>query len=323
MKSLVLIVAILVGSHVAVADPKLEAEAMFRQGRELMAAGKLTEACAAFASSQKLDPAPTTMLNLGACREKNNQLATAWGVFVETERQLRPLTDDSSKQLLAVATGKIAKLELRLSKLTITVPAGSVVADLEVRRDGELVAASAYNFALPIDGGTYKIVVHATGRADWFTSVTVKPEHDAQEVRIPMLVPLTVATKPVPVPKRRAPTSSGRSHTASLVLGAGAIVLAGGAVGFELWGNSTIDKANAAAKDPAMHGQVNSLWHSANTKRYTAEAMAAGAIGCAGAAIVLYLRGGSDESPAQVAGRTHVEPIVASDVVGFSIAGSL
>ena len=309
------------GAGAAAADPKLEAEAMFRQGRDLMNAGKLPEACAAFAASQKLDPAPTTMLNLGFCREKNHQLATAWGTFVEVERQLRPLTDDASKQLAGIATTRIAALEPRLSKLTITVPAGSVLPDLEVRRDGEIVAASAYNFALPIDGGTYKIVAHASGREDWFTSITIKPEADAQDVRIPTLVPIAVAKKPERVPTRPAPAA--HSHLPAIALGIGALALAGGAVGVELWGNSTIDKANAAAKDPAMHDQVDSLWHSANKKRYVAEGLGIAALGSAGVAIFLVVRGGS-ESPSQVAHRgVTIEPLIASDRVGLAIGGSL
>lgn len=60
-----------------------QADALFKQGRAQMAAGNLEAACTAFDSSQQLDPAVTTLLNLADCREKRGQLATAWGLFVE------------------------------------------------------------------------------------------------------------------------------------------------------------------------------------------------------------------------------------------------
>src|SRR5262245_28993804 len=80
-----------------------QAEALFRQGRELLAAGKVAEACTAFEESQKVDPAVTTLLNLASCREMNSQLATAWGLFIEAERQTRAASDDPTQKLHEVA----------------------------------------------------------------------------------------------------------------------------------------------------------------------------------------------------------------------------
>src|SRR6185295_9997285 len=52
-------------------SPTVEAEAMFRQGKDLMASGKIADACAAFDLSQKLDPRATTLINQANCRERN------------------------------------------------------------------------------------------------------------------------------------------------------------------------------------------------------------------------------------------------------------
>src|ERR1043165_7438851 len=71
------------------AQSKAQAEVLFRRGVELMDAGKVDEACDAFEDSQKLDPVTSTLLNLAACREKRGQLATAWGLFLEAERETR------------------------------------------------------------------------------------------------------------------------------------------------------------------------------------------------------------------------------------------
>src|SRR5688500_6916501 len=88
-----------------------QAETLFRQGKDLMTQGKIAEACAAFDASQKLDPTIVTLLNQASCREKNGQLATAWGLFLEAERQSRSATDDAGRQLHRVATGHAAKIE--------------------------------------------------------------------------------------------------------------------------------------------------------------------------------------------------------------------
>src|SRR5512143_2686426 len=98
----------------------VQAQSLFEEGRKLLAAGNLAEACAAFDSSQKLDPAITTLLNLADCRERNQQLATAWGTFADANRMARA---SSNAKLASVANNHAHKLEPRLSKLTISVPA--------------------------------------------------------------------------------------------------------------------------------------------------------------------------------------------------------
>src|ERR1043166_8117115 len=49
------------------------------------------------------------------------------------------------------------KLEPRLATLTITVPPENRVGGLQIQRGGEVVDPGAWNKALPVDGGTYKI----------------------------------------------------------------------------------------------------------------------------------------------------------------------
>src|SRR5215813_3345462 len=84
----------------ALAQPAgAQAEVLFRQGRDLLAAGKVAEACSAFEESQKLEPAVTTLLNLAGCREKLGQLATAWGMFLQAVRETRAAPDDDKQQL--------------------------------------------------------------------------------------------------------------------------------------------------------------------------------------------------------------------------------
>ncbi len=305
---------VLLAAAPAAAQPaKAQAETLFREGRDLMKDGKLDQACAAFESSQKLDPAVTTQLNLAACREKNGQLATAWGVFVDVQRQLRGATDDKSKQLLQVATQKAAALEPRLSKLTIKVAAR--VSGLEVVRDNDAVDAGAWDTALPIDGGTYTITARAPGHETWTGKVTVKNEGDAQTIEVPALAEAKVAATPPPPkfdePAVRVAPEPARSNAMPLALTAGAVVLLGGSLGFELWGESTYDDAKKEP-DPAKQ---DSLWSSANTKRYVAEGMLGAGVAVGAVAVWMWLR-----HPAATE-KVAVTPLAGGGVAGLSLDG--
>jgi hypothetical protein len=315
-RSLVVVVVAL-SSAPASAQSAAQAETLFREGRALMAAHKYAEACSSFATSQRLDPAATTLLNLADCREKNGQLASAWGLFVDVGRQLRGRTDDASVQLAQIAATRATALEPRVSKLTITVAAERQLPGLVVKRGDDAVDPAMYNQTLPIDGGTYKLVAHAPGHDDWSTTITIKIESDAQTVDVPALAstrelkPAVATTTTTTTTTSPAPVSTAPSRVLPLAFGVGAVALAGAAVGFDLWGNSTDNKANAAAATNPV--QSNSLWQSANHERYAAEGFAVAAIGCAGAAVYLWIRG--NHAPAEVS----LVPLVSSRLGGLAL----
>jgi hypothetical protein len=187
----------------------VEAEALFRHGKELMTAGKISEACAAFDLSQKLDPRVTTLLNQANCRERNGQLATAWGLFLEAARQTRAATDAKGRQLHTVASDHAAKLEPRLSTLRIDVPSESQISGLEISRDGHVVEPAAWNKALPLDGGAYRISARAPGAIEWSSDLTVATDGESKRIVIPKLRP---AESPQPTPVSKPTTTMPASN---------------------------------------------------------------------------------------------------------------
>lgn len=321
------LISVAVASSLAAAQPaSVQAEALFRQGKSLMGEKKYAEACAAFESSQKIEPSVATLLNLADCREKNGQLATAWGHFLDAEKQTRAGADATSKAMNGTATKRGAALEAKLSKLTISVPAASQVAGLEVWRDATKLDPNTFNAALPIDGGTYKISARAAGHAEWTRSVTVKTEMDAQTIEIPRLEPATAAPPPPgdngtmqqpPPESPETPPSSGggRSLTMPIVFGASALVLGGVAFGFARSGDRIYDESKLEEDD----AKQTALWKSANKRRYAAIGFGAAAVGCVGAAVFLYVRGGKSEQRSQT---VLVEPVVGSDGGGLAISGA-
>lgn len=304
-----LVVALLACSPSAVlAQPAgAQAETLFRQGRDLLRAGKTAEACTAFEESEKLEPAVTTLLNLADCREKNGQLATAWGLFLDAERQTRSATKTAEKQLHDVAQKHAASLEPRVSKLEVDVPEGSKLDGLEVKRGDERIDMAMWNRSLPIDGGTYTITASAPGSQAWSTQLTIASEHDSKKVEIPKLVapkqePQQPTQPAVPAasaePAEHDATPEAPSRTVPIAIGAGAVALIGGAVAFDLWGDSTYNDAKA---EMMSQSRRDSLYNSANTKRYVAIGMGIGGIAAGGVAVWMFLHARHADSSSEQA----------------------
>jgi hypothetical protein len=327
-------IAIVAWSSVAHAQPAgAQAEVLFRQGRDLMDAGKITEACVAFEASQKLEPAVTTLMNLAGCREKLGQIATAWGLFLDAVRQTRSASDAASKKLHNVAQARAQKLEPRISKLAINVPLQSQFDGLEITRGTDRVEAGLWNRALPIDGGTYTVTARAPGSNPWSTQITVAAENDTKTVEIPDLrnlpryfdKPVASARREQPAvasqapaedePEDSAPAAPRRSsRVVPLAVGAGAVALLGGALGFELWARSRYD---AAKSETMSQPRRDELYDSANTKRYVAQGLALGGIAAGGVAVWLYLHDRRRESRVSTEARVRVIPTAS----GFALLG--
>jgi hypothetical protein len=313
----VIAVVFVAWSSAALAQPAgAQAEVLFRQGRDLTAAGKVAEACSAFEESQKLEPAVTTLLNLAGCREKLGQIATAWGLFLDAVRQTRSVSDPAAQQLHDIAQVRAQKLEPRVSRLTINVPQRSQVDGLEITRGKERVDPGLWNRALPIDGGSYTITARAPGMNRWSIQIAVAAENDTRTIEIPDLrnlphEPSKPTAPPLPVvvagpPVARSPTPPHRSSkVVPLVVGAGALALLGSGLGLELSAESRYDAARSEMTSQLRRG---SLYSSANTQRYAAEAFAVSGLAAGGAAVWLYLRDRHREQDAAIDASIHVMP---------------
>jgi hypothetical protein len=171
-----------------------------------MQSGKLTEACAKFAESNRLSPGPGTMLNLGACYEKSGQTASAWAIYADAASAAGKA---NRKDWAARAKVRMAALAPDLSKLTIAVPADSKMDGLEVKRDGIVVGASSWGVSIPVDPGAHVIAATAPGHKSWSTDVQVGAKKDQVAVSVPALeVDPTAVAPPPPVQPLEPPTQS-------------------------------------------------------------------------------------------------------------------
>jgi hypothetical protein len=143
------------------------AEALFRDGRAAAQKGDWETACPKLRESQRLDPAAGTLLNLADCEEHRGKVATAWQLYRQVVESL-PENDER----VPLAKKRAGDLERRLPHLTVRItgplPSGAKI----VRNDIELSDASLGS-ALPVDPGTYKIVLTAPGRQPSTSEIAV------------------------------------------------------------------------------------------------------------------------------------------------------
>ena len=209
------------------ASALITGQALFDQARALVKQGKFDEACPKFAQSQQLAPAVGTLLNLGDCFENSGRTASAWASF----REAATLASNTGQEERAdYGRKRQAKLEPKLSRITIDVTIASEPAGLEVRRDGRVLARPEWGVPIPVDPGPRRIEASAPGRKGWSTTVDIV-SGERTSVTIPLLEPAPVDA-PVAPPvahanvERPPPSTGGTQRLAGIaVAGVGVVGL--------------------------------------------------------------------------------------------------
>jgi len=179
-------------AHAQTAENKAAAEALFDEGRALMDKGDIAGACSKFEESDRLDPAPGTLLNLAGCYERLGKVASAWATY----RSAAPMARERGQaEREKFARTRAAELEPRLPRLRVTVPDQSRVEGLTIVRDGKDLSASLWGQALPVDPGTVQVAASARGREPWSGQAELK-EGKTEELVVPLLKPLPPGAEP-------------------------------------------------------------------------------------------------------------------------------
>jgi hypothetical protein len=155
----------------AAADPPRDpaaAESLFEEGRKLLDAGKVPEACAKLEASNRMDPAVGTLLNLGDCNERRGRIASAWGNY-RAAQSLALTRNDANRA--DFAKKKADAIQPKLSTLTVAVPQPEP--GLKVSRDGTLIDDGAWGTPIPVDPGPHTIEANAPGKKSVTLKITV------------------------------------------------------------------------------------------------------------------------------------------------------
>jgi tetratricopeptide (TPR) repeat protein len=132
------------------ANNRDKADALFKQGKKLMAEKRYADACGAFEDSNKLDPGIGTQLNIARCYEEWGKLGRAYHAYLDAEKMAIDAKDPRAPKIRDL----VVELEPNVPKLTIRVPSGAP-ADLEVTLDGHPV--EKLGEAMIVDPGPHTI----------------------------------------------------------------------------------------------------------------------------------------------------------------------
>jgi len=207
------------------------AESLFRSAREAVGRGDYATACPQFAESQRLDPAPGTLMNLADCEEHMGKLASAWEHFLRAKEQLRPGDDR-----IPYAEQHVAALEPRLPHLVVKLKAGAP-AGTKVLRDQVTMGAASLGVRIAVDPGAHTLAVVAPERVPSKQEITLR-EGETREIELEPGAPeraqwpTVTESKPQGQPEAPAPPADdgGRRTMALVIGGIGVAGLAAGAV---------------------------------------------------------------------------------------------
>jgi hypothetical protein len=176
------------------------ANALFDEGRALMAAGEYADACQRYADSLSLTRRLGVLLNLADCQERRGKTATAWTLFGEAAAMARESADERAGYAAERATALAPRL------VHVTIRLDHAPAGVEVRWNGIVVPATSFGVARPVDPGTHRLAVSAPGHSPRELDVVALTEGEDVDIRVPGLEPL--ATERRAPPLDIAPTAS-------------------------------------------------------------------------------------------------------------------
>jgi hypothetical protein len=309
------------------------AEALFREGRTLMAAGDSDAACAKFKASHALEPSAGALLNLADCDEKRGKSATAWAEFVAAAGLARAQGKDKQQ---SEATRRASELEPKLRFLTVRVSGNE--AGLEVRRDGAVLDPSAYGTRLPVDPGLHTVDASAKGYERWHADVQAGSTPGSDIVEVPRLTPIatgpaaataapgaqagprsepkTAGPTPPPAPT---PEPATRSRTWPWIVGGvgGALLLGGSVAGGLALGANADAEQRCPVRNRCADPKVPSIVDRRDTLALLANiGVGAGLAGLGTAAVLLLVL-----PPESAEAGWRVQPLVGQTELGLDFVG--
>lgn len=298
MRLLVAVLAALLVPAIARADdapPKTDvplADKLFREGKQLLADGKVDEACPKFEESQRLDPSGGTLMNLARCHRMQSKWATAYAEYGDAYSAAKR---EQREDRVTEAKAQLDELEPLVMHLTLVVPTEvAALPGFTVTRNGVSLSAASWGTVQPVDPGVITVEASATGYTPFRTEVVVAQPGASIEVPIPMLArapvapPRTIPWSPGP-PAPTPDTSLPPTRIAGIVIGsAGALTLVLGAIagGVALSKQSDADAICPGTVCPADAVALNEGAHTAAT---LANVGVFGGLGLSAVGVVLVL----------------------------------
>ena len=278
------------------------ADALFQRAREAMARGDNATACTQFAESQRLDPAPGTLLNVAQCEEKEGKLTAS---LTHLNEVLEALPKDDFR--VPYARAQLVALKPRVPMVTVTL--AKATSGARVTRDDVELREGSFGVALPVDPGPHAFVVRAEGRLDAREQVTLR---EGQQLTVALSVGGIA-----PVRDAAADTNSGRR---TLAIGAfavgGAGLVTGIVTGLLFAGSASTYRNHCDASGCDDEG----LSAASRGKTLNVVSPIAFGVGALGAGLGTYFLLTSKRAPARPGGFV-LDPQLSPQVAGLTLTG--
>jgi hypothetical protein len=171
------------------------AEALFRDGKELLAKKDYARACVKLGESFRRDPATGTLLALAMCHEREGKIASAWGEYVDvavrSKVESRPDREKAARVKASELEPAVSRLKVILSEEAAGIPG------LVIKYNGVVIGAAILGTALPVDGGMQSVEVSAPGKKPWAAKIEMAGTGDRRTIRVPNLDDAGAAPPPV------------------------------------------------------------------------------------------------------------------------------
>jgi hypothetical protein len=273
------------------------ADALFREARELFAAGRLAEACKKFEESQALDPSPGTLLNLGACHREQGDILRSLADFRLAAEQAKAHTDATRRAAWSEAAEKeLQALEPRIPILKWKSNASHPVS---VFVDGVELSRPLPPLGTAVNPGAHRIEARAPGRTPWALDVRAA-ESQVLEVVIPEL---SAAQAPATSGSSSEPAARSSNVAPYVAFGISGLLLGSGVVTGLLARSAESDLEELCTQpDPTRSGtmlcepSLESTRDRARTLGVVTDVFWAGALVSAGVGVFLVLNQPSDDA---------------------------
>jgi hypothetical protein len=286
-----------------------DAERLFREGRALMENGNAAAACPKFAESEKLDPAPGTLLSLADCEERSQ-------AFVRAREHYQLAASGFAKKdpRRAFATGRAQALDRRVAHLTLRLAPGAP-ADVVVRFHGPspawapspdvTIAPADLGSDRAVDPGDFRLTLTAKGHAENVQTFSLA-EGETRDVTLDLgplerpapPPPRALVVTPEPAPR---PASSSKALALGL-LGTGAVALVvGGITGVLAAGKAGTVKDHCTADYLCDQTGVDAASSGRTFATISTVGLIAGAVLAGAGAYLFFARPAAKQSTAKVA----------------------
>lgn len=214
---------------------KALAEALFREGRDLIDDGRIEEGCLKLEASLKAEKSLGTLLNLAICHEQLGKTARAWAEYSEVAVWAKKSGETDRE---AYARERSAALEPTLSRVRFVLQ--EPAANITILIDDEPIPSTAIGSALPLDPGKHRVTAKAPGKLAWTHPFEIDAGSGTQDLVVPKLADAPPEEIVAPLPE---PTPTTETSISPLVWVGAGIAVAGLGVGI-VTGALAVSKSN-------------------------------------------------------------------------------